>query len=75
MDIINLRLAKRYRAQKRFRFYGVSAVVLTLIFLSLLFVSLVGKGFSAFQQTFVSLDVFFDPEMLGLELDTAISDS
>jgi phosphate transport system permease protein len=64
IDIVNRGLTRRYRAERRFRFYGLSAIIVSLLFLSLLFFSIVGKGYSAFQQTFVQLDVFFDPGIL-----------
>jgi phosphate transport system permease protein len=35
-----------------------------MVFLSLLFISIFGNGYSAFQQTFMKLDVHFDPEVL-----------
>jgi phosphate transport system permease protein len=64
LDIVNRGLAKRYRAERRFRFYGLMAIVASMVFLALLFVSIVGNGYTAFQQTFIALDVFFDPDML-----------
>lgn len=64
LDVVNRGLSKRYRAERRFRFYGLAAIGASILFLSLLFVSIIGKGYSAFQQTFVQLDVFFDPEIL-----------
>ncbi len=64
LDIVNRGLGKRYRAERRFRCYGLLAIVVSMVFLSLLFISIVGKGYSAFLQTFVKLDVFLDPEIL-----------
>ncbi len=64
LDIVNRGLRKRYRAERRFRFYGLMAIGASILFLSLLFISIIGKGYSAFQQTFVQLDVFFNPEIL-----------
>jgi phosphate transport system permease protein len=64
IDIVNLSLQRRYRAERRFRFYGLAAIVMSLVFLALLFVSIFGKGYSAFRQTHVRLEVFFDPEVL-----------
>ncbi len=61
------RLKKRYAADRRFRIYGLSAVAISLLFLSLLFISIIGKGYTAFQQTSVLLDVYIDPEMLDPE--------
>ncbi len=65
VDIVNRGLVKRYRAERRFRYYGLAGIVISLVFLSLLFVSIVGNGYTAFQQTFIQLDVSFDPAILG----------
>ncbi len=65
MDIVNAGLARRYRAEKRFRLYGIAAIVASLAFLSILFISIFGKGYPAFQQTYLKLDIFFDPEILA----------
>jgi phosphate transport system permease protein len=64
MDIVNRGLAKRYGAEKRFRLYGLAAIIASLTFLSLLFVSIIGNGYTAFQQTYVQLDIYFDPAEL-----------
>jgi phosphate transport system permease protein len=61
LDIVNRGLARRYRAEKRFRFYGLMAIVASLLFLSFLFISITGNGYGAFQQTYIQLNVFFDP--------------
>ncbi len=67
LDVVNRGLGKRYRAERRFRLYGLLAIIASLIFLSLLFISIIGNGYSAFQQTFIQLDVFFDPDILKQE--------
>ncbi|MGD2016374.1 MAG: phosphate ABC transporter permease PstA [Desulfobacterales bacterium] len=64
MDIVNHGLAKRYRAEKRFRRYGLAAIIASITFLSLLFISIIGNGYTAFQQTYIQLDVFFDQAKL-----------
>ena len=64
IDIVRASLARRYRAEKRFRRLGMAAIVCSMLFLSVLFASIIGKGYSAFLQTFVKIDVFFDPEIL-----------
>jgi phosphate transport system permease protein len=64
MDIVNQGLAHRYRAEKRFRLYGIVAILLSMIFLAFLFISIAANGYTAFQQTFVQLDIHLDPEML-----------
>ncbi len=65
IDIVKNGLAKRYRAEKRFKIYGVVAIAVSLIFLAFLFISIGLNGYTAFQQTFIRLNVHFDPEILG----------
>ncbi len=65
IDIVNAGLARRYRAERRFRFYGIAAIVASLVFLSILFISIFAKGYPAFQQTYIQLDIFFDPDLLA----------
>ena len=67
IDIVKSGLSRRYRAERRFRFFGLSAILLSILFLALLFASIVGKGYSAFRQTHIKLDVFFDPAVLQKE--------
>jgi phosphate transport system permease protein len=64
IDIVNQGLAKRYRAERRFRLYGLAAIILSIVALGLLFVSISANGYTAFWQTHLKLDVFFDPEVL-----------
>ena len=58
-------LKKRYAAEKRFRFFCLSAVVFGLSALVLLFTDIVSKGYSAFLQTQVRLAVHFDPQVIA----------
>ena len=67
IDIVHQGLAKRYRAERRFKLYGLAAIVMSLLFLAILFTSIVGNGYRAFQQTYVELEVFFDPAILDHE--------
>ena len=53
-------LKKRYAQERRFRFYGVLAITLSLLFLSFLFFDISSKGYTAFQQTFIQIEVHFD---------------
>jgi phosphate transport system permease protein len=53
-------LSRRYRAERRFRAYGIAAIVAALGFLVLLFSSIVGNGYSAFWQASLRLDVRLD---------------
>ena len=59
------RLARRYAAEKRFRFYGIASITLALAFLAWLFISVFGQGYTAFQQTKMRLDVdLSDPALV-----------
>ncbi|HXF08630.1 MAG TPA: phosphate ABC transporter permease PstA [Candidatus Acidoferrales bacterium] len=66
VEIIQAGLARRRAAERRFRLYGLLAIVIALIFLALLFVSIVSKGYSAFWQTELRLDVTLDPALLDV---------
>ncbi|BHH84168.1 phosphate ABC transporter permease PstA [Desulforhopalus sp. 52FAK] len=52
-------LRKRYRAEKSFKRLGLSAIVLSLCFVGFLFFSIISDGYSAFQQTYVEIEVSF----------------
>ncbi len=67
IDIVNRTLNKRYRAERRFRMYGLASIFLAMAFLAILFISIIGTGASAFQQTFVQLEIHFSEEILGLD--------
>lgn len=66
IEIVRQSLKKRHAAAWRFKFSGLIAIILCLFFLSLLFISIFSKGYSAFQQTYVRLDVVIDPALLGV---------
>jgi phosphate transport system permease protein len=55
-------LKRRYRAERRFQAYGLLAVALGMLFVFFLFYDIVSKGHTAFQQTYVKLDVTYSPE-------------
>ncbi len=59
-QLIASKLKKRYRREKAFRFAGMAAVSVALVMLAILFTSIIGKGYTAFQQTFIRLDIVFD---------------
>ena len=56
---VGARLKSRYAAERRFRFYGVAAIVIALSFLAILLTSIVSRGWSAFTQTEVRLPITF----------------
>ena len=67
MDVVNKNLGKRYRAEKRFRFMGLLAIISSLVFLAVLFISIVGNGYSAFWQTSMLLDIEFEESELDVD--------
>ncbi|MGF1563640.1 MAG: phosphate ABC transporter permease PstA [Geminicoccaceae bacterium] len=61
------RTKQRYAAEARFKMIGLIAVCIAVGMLVILLGSIVTKGMSAFTQTHIALDVYFDPEELAPE--------
>lgn len=59
-EIVRAGLEKRYKREARFRRMGLAAIIMGLIFLSMLFISIIGNGYTAFWQTFVQLEIHLD---------------
>ena len=66
IDIINRKLNKRYRAEKRFKRLGLAAILSSLLFLALLFISIASQGYSAFVQTYILLDIHFSRDVFDV---------
>ena len=62
---ISDRTKSRNAAEKRFRMYGIAAISIGLFMLLVLASTIILRGTSAFQQTFITLDV----ELLESKLD------
>lgn len=67
MEIVNRGLARRYRKEKQFRLLGLAAIVTSILFLVILFSSIVSNGWTAFRQASIYLDITFDEEVLQVE--------
>ncbi len=69
-------LARRRRKELWFKTSGMLATAVGVIFLGVFFATLIAQGTSAFRQTFLTLDVDLDPEVLapGGELDLEYAD-
>lgn len=67
ITIIEKGLNKRYRAEKRFQRFGIAAISSALLFLAFLFISIFSKGYTAFQQTYIQLDIVFSEEVFESE--------
>ena len=63
-------LKKRYAREKRFRFLGFAAIFVSFLFLLTLLSDITIKALPAFTQTWVQLEVNFDPDKLGIETVT-----
>jgi phosphate transport system permease protein len=59
-DIVRAGIEKRYKREARFRRMGLAAIIMGLIFLSMLFISIIGNGYTAFWQTFIQLEVHLE---------------
>ena len=57
-------LRRRYWAERRFRTYGLAAVIAGMTFLVYLFFTIFSNGIGAFRQTEVRLAVYFDPQVI-----------
>lgn len=64
IDHVNASLKRRYAAERRFRTLGMTAVALGLLIVAVLFLDIVGKGYTAFQQTYIDLPIAFDPQAI-----------
>jgi phosphate transport system permease protein len=63
-DIVNASLGRRRAAERRFRLYGLISIGAGILMLVILLVSIFGKGYRAFSQTYIGLDVSFDPAVV-----------
>ena len=61
------RLKKRHAAEKRFRLYGLTSILVALVFVLILVNNIFSKGSSAFMKTVINVEVFFDPELIEIE--------
>lgn len=64
-DRIKAGLARRYRAERRFRAYGIVAVTIALGFLVLLLIAVVGNGAGALRQAQIKLPITFEAEKVA----------
>lgn len=62
--LVTKSLARRYRAERRFRFYGLTAVLAGLVFVVFLFGTIFAQGLSVFQQSYVKVEIFYDPAII-----------
>lgn len=75
-EIVEAGMAIRRRKEYVFRWVGILATAVGILFLGVFFASLIVKGSTAFKQTFVKLDIELDAEVIapGGELDLEYAD-
>ncbi|MHA6720115.1 phosphate ABC transporter permease PstA [Sphingomonas sp. RS6] len=63
------RIRRRYAAERRFRFFGAAAVILSAAFLAFLLLSMVADGWRGFTRTELALPIDF--KTAGLQVERA----
>jgi len=62
--LVRASLARRYRAEQRFRAYGLAAVLAGIGFVVFLFGTIFSQGLSVFQQSYIALNIEYDPAIV-----------
>jgi phosphate transport system permease protein len=65
--IIDKGLKRRYASERRFRVYGIIAILVAVIALVGLFVDILSKGYPAFTQTMIRLNITLYPQDIDPE--------
>ncbi len=65
-QVVEASIKRRYAREKRFRLYGLIAILASLSFLAMLITTITYRGLPAFTQTFIKLDVTLDQQTLGV---------
>jgi phosphate transport system permease protein len=63
-ELVAKSLRRRYWAERRFRAYGLGAVLLAVTFVFFLFTSIFAQGYSAFRQARITLEIHHDPGVI-----------
>lgn len=66
-ELVRQSLKRRYRKERRFRAYGILAIAIALSALVVLFADIIGKGYTGFMKTTITLDVSLDSDVMYLE--------
>lgn len=59
-------LNKRHRKERLFRRLGLTAVLISLALVAVLFINIFSKGVPAFWQSAITLDIYFDPAVIKI---------
>lgn len=60
-------MKKRHAAEKRFQWFGRLSVMFGMACVIFLFADIISKGWGAFTQTYVDVEITFDEQTLGLD--------
>ncbi|MBO9464578.1 phosphate ABC transporter permease PstA [Tropicibacter sp. R15_0] len=71
---LDARTKRRNAAEARFRMYGIAAVAAGVFFLVVLLGAILSNGVGAFQQTFLTVEVYLDPAKLDKKGQRDIAD-
>ncbi len=66
-ELVRQGLARRYRREKMFKVYGITAIALAVAMLATLFYTIISKGYTAFVQTEIQLEVTLYPQDIDPE--------
>ncbi|RAV23872.1 phosphate ABC transporter, permease protein PstA, partial [Staphylococcus warneri] len=66
-ELVRQSLKRRYRKERRFRAYGITAIAIALAALVILFADIIGKGSTGFLKTTLTLNVQLDGQMMYLD--------
>jgi len=61
------RTKKRNAAEKRFQWYGRLSIAFGIACVLFLFTDIITKGIGAFTQTYINIEIDFDPEEIGID--------
>jgi len=62
--LVEKSLKRRYAAERRFRFYGATAVGIGVLFVVFVFSSIIGTGHTIFRQAYLQLDVEYSADVI-----------
>ncbi|WP_333607166.1 phosphate ABC transporter permease PstA [Arsukibacterium sp.] len=64
--IVAASLKRRHHQEKIFKSFGLTAVVISLTLVAILFINIFSKGLPAFWQSAITLDIYFDPQIIQI---------
>lgn len=64
-------LKRRYAAERRFQMMGIAAIAFGVVFLCILLFSIISKGYTAFEQTAITIPVTFDAQTIDKDNERA----